>query len=200
MRYLSWRQICTFLSPVAVFITVLLLQGCVATAVIGTAAVGTSIAADPRSVGTQVDDEVLEMRVSKALSQDKQLREETRINGIAYQGRVLLVGQSPDPALAVHASRIVLGVEGVAEVYNEIRSGAPVSPAITARDVWLTVKVRSQLLVSDRVKSSRVKVVTENREVFLLGLVTEREAGAAADIASRVSGIKRVTTAFNFIR
>ena len=55
-------------------------------------------------------------------------------------------------------------------------------------------------LTSDLVKSSNVKVTTENGEVFLMGLVTEREAKAAADIASRVSGVKRVTTAFTFIK
>jgi osmotically-inducible protein OsmY len=56
--------------------------------------------------------------------------------------------------------------------------------------------VRTQLLSSDQVKSSNVKVTTENGEVFLLGLVTDREGRAAADIASRVSGVKHVTTAF----
>src|SRR5699024_11752409 len=69
-----------------------------------------------------------------------------------------------------------------------------------SNDTWITTKVRSQLLTSDLVKSSNVKVTTENGEVFLMGLVTEREAKAAADIASRVSGVKRVTTAFTFIK
>jgi osmotically-inducible protein OsmY len=50
------------------------------------------------------------------------------------------------------------------------------------------------------VKSSNVKVTTENGEVFLLGLVTDREGKAAADIASRVSGVKHVTTAFTYIK
>ena len=48
--------------------------------------------------------------------------------------------------------------------------------------------------------SSNETATTENGEVFLLGLVTEREAQAAADIASRVSGVKHVTTAFTFIK
>jgi Predicted periplasmic or secreted lipoprotein len=56
------------------------------------------------------------------------------------------------------------------------------------------------LLGSDQVKSSNVKVTTENGEVFLLGLVTDREGKAAADIASRVSGVKHVTTAFTYIK
>ncbi|HBB7027666.1 TPA: divisome-associated lipoprotein YraP, partial [Escherichia coli] len=146
------------------------------------------------------DDEVLELRVSSALSKDEQIRKEARISEIAYQGRVLLIGQSPDRELSARARQIALGVDGVQEVYNEIRQGTPVSPVIMAGDAWLTTKIRSQLLTSARVKSSSVKVVTENSEVFLLGLVTEQEGRAAADIASRVSGVKRVTTAFSCIR
>lgn len=63
-------------SPLAVLISALLLQGCVAAAVVGTAAVGTKAATDPRSVGTQVDDGTLELRVSSALSKDEQIKKE----------------------------------------------------------------------------------------------------------------------------
>jgi osmotically-inducible protein OsmY len=93
-----------------------------------------------------------------------------------------------------------MGVEGTTEVFNEIRQGQPIGLGDASNDTWITTKVRSQLLTSDQVKSTNVKVTTENGEVFLLGLVTEREAKAAADIASRVSGVKRVTTAFTFIK
>ena len=62
------------LSPIAVLISALLLQGCVAAAVVGTAAVGTKAATDPRSVGTQVDDGTLEVRVNSALSKDEQIK------------------------------------------------------------------------------------------------------------------------------
>ena len=176
------------LSPIAVLISALLLQGCVAAAVVGTAAVGTKAATDPRSVGTQVDDGTLEVRVNSALSKDEQIKKEARINVTAYQGKVLLVGQSPNAELSARAKQIAKVVEyrdGLGEASN---------------DTWITTKVRSQLLTSDLVKSSNVKVTTENGEVFLMGLVTEREAKAAADIASRVSGVKRVTTAFTFIK
>ena len=177
------------LSPIAVLISALLLQGCVAAAVVGTAAVGTKAATDPRSVGTQVDDGTLQ-----------QIKKEARINVTAYQGKVLLVGQSPNAELSARAKQIAMGVDGANEVYNEIRQGQPIGLGEASNDTWITTKVRSQLLTSDLVKSSNVKVTTENGEVFLMGLVTEREAKAAADIASRVSGVKRVTTAFTFIK
>jgi Predicted periplasmic or secreted lipoprotein len=186
-------------SPLAVLISALLLQGCVAAAVVGTAAVGTKAATDPRTVGTQVDDSTLELRVNSALNKDEQLKKEARVNVMAWQGKVLLTGQSPSTDLASRAKQIAMGVEGTTEVFNEIRSGQPIGLGTASSDTWITTKVRSQLLGSDQVKSSAVKVTTENSEVFLMGSLTAREGKAAADIASRVSGVKHVTTAFTFI-
>ncbi|WP_052283674.1 division/outer membrane stress-associated lipid-binding lipoprotein [Kluyvera genomosp. 1] len=188
------------ISTLAVLISALLLQGCIAAAVVGTAAVGTKAATDPRTVGTQVDDSTLEVRVNNALSKDAQIKKEARINVTAYQGKVLLTGQAPDLSLATRAKQIAVGVDGATEVFNEVRQGQPISLGTSSSDTWITTKVRSQLLTTDQVKSSNVKATTENGEVFLMGLVTDREGKAAADIASRVSGVKRVTTAFTYIQ
>jgi osmotically-inducible protein OsmY len=100
------------LSTLAVLMSALLLQGCIAAAVVGTAAVGTKAATDPRSVGTQVDDGTLELRVNSALSKDEQIKKEARINVTAYQGKVLLAGQAPNMELASRAKQIAMGVEG----------------------------------------------------------------------------------------
>ena len=187
-------------SPLAVLISALLLQGCVGAVVVGSAAVGTKAATDPRTVGTQVDDGTLELRVNSALSKDQQLKKEARVNVTAYQGKVLLTGQAPNTELSSRAKQIAIGVEGATEVFNEIRPGQPIGLGTASSDTWITTKVRSQLLGSDQVKSSNVKVTTENGEVFLMGLVTAREGQAAADIASRVSGVKHVTTAFTLLK
>ncbi|MDV5353856.1 divisome-associated lipoprotein YraP [Kosakonia sp. SMBL-WEM22] len=187
-------------TPLAVLISALLLQGCVGAVVVGSAAVGTKAATDPRTVGTQVDDGTLELRVNSALSKDQQLKKEARVNVTAYQGKVLLTGQAPTTELSSRAKQIAIGVEGAAEVFNEIRPGQPIGLGTASSDTWITTKVRSQLLGSDQVKSSNVKVTTENGEVFLMGLVTAREGQAAADIASRVSGVKHVTTAFTLLK
>ena len=184
----------------AVLSSALLLQGCIAGVVVGSAAVATKTATDPRSVGTQVDDGTLEARVENALSKDQQLKKDARVVATAYQGKVLLTGQSPNADLTARAKQIAMGVEGTSEVYNEIRQGTPVSLSTASSDTWITTKVRSQLLTSDTVKSSNVKVTTENGEVFLLGLVTQQEGQSAAQIASQVSGVKHVTTAFTYIK
>ncbi|MCP1438471.1 osmotically-inducible protein OsmY [Erwinia persicina] len=187
------------ISATAIVLTALMLQGCVA-AVIGSAAVATKTATDPRTVGTQVDDSTLELRVSNALAKDNQIKKEAHIVATAYQGKVLLTGQAPSADVANRAKQIAVGVDGATEVYNEIRTSEKASFGTASSDTWITTKVRSNLLSSDQVKSSNVKVTTENGEVFLLGLVTTAEAKAAADIASRVSGVKHVTTAFTILQ
>ncbi|SQI43189.1 Osmotically-inducible protein Y precursor [Leminorella richardii] len=187
------------LTVLAVLLSTVMLNGCVAV-VAGGAAVATKTATDPRTVGTQVDDVTLEARVSSAIAKDQEIKQDARVTTTAYQGGVLLTGQSPRSDLAERAKNIALGVEGVQEVYNAIRDGKPVELGRISSDSWITTKVRSQLLTSDKVKSSSVKVVTENGEVFLLGLVTDAQGKEAAKIASEVSGVKQVVTVFQHVK
>ncbi|PHM39774.1 osmotically-inducible protein OsmY [Xenorhabdus mauleonii] len=177
----------------------MLLQGCIGAAVIGSAAIATKAGSDPRTIGQQVDDTTLDARVSTAISKDPQIKAQARVVTTVYQGRVLLTGQSPNMALADKAKQIASKTDGTDIVYNEIRQGEPISLGTASVDTWLTTKVLSKILASDAVKSSNIKVVTENGEVFLFGIVTKEEGSAAAKIASETSGVKRVTTAFTYL-
>ncbi|MDE9533963.1 division/outer membrane stress-associated lipid-binding lipoprotein [Xenorhabdus bovienii] len=186
-------------SLLIVFCSAMLLQGCIGAAVVGSAAIATKAGSDPRSIGQQVDDGTLEARVSNAISKDPQIKAQARIIVTVYQGRVLLTGQSPELQLADRAKQLASKVEGTEVVYNEVRQGNPVDLGTASVDTWLTTKVRSKILASDSVKSSNIKVVTENGEVFLFGIVTRQEGTDAAKIASETSGVKRVTTAFTYL-
>ncbi|VEH66432.1 putative transport-associated protein [Rodentibacter pneumotropicus] len=98
----------------------ILLQGCVA-AVLGGAAAGTKVATDPRTMGTQVDDETLEFKVENALDKDEQIKSEARVNAVSYSARVLLIGQVPSENTKETATGLAKGVDGVVDVYNELR-------------------------------------------------------------------------------
>ena len=175
-----------------------MLQGCVA-AVLGGAAAGAKVATDPRTVGTQVDDETLELKVENALDKDAQIRSEARINAVSYSGRVLLIGQVPTASTKETATSLTQGVLGVTEVYNELQIGPKVDLAQISQDGWITTQVKSKMLVDDRVKTTDVKVITEKGEVFLLGNVTQAQGNAAAEIASKISGVKRVVKVFKLL-
>ena len=177
----------------------IMLQGCVA-AVLGGAAAGAKVATDPRTMGTQVDDETLEIKVENALDKDAQIKSEGRVHAVSYSGRVLLIGQVPSESVKETATSLAKGVEGVNDVYNELRVG-PKNLLLDKlqKTVGLRHKLKSKLFVGDNVKATDVKVITENGEVFLLGNVTQSQGDSAAEIASKVSGVQKVVKVFKYL-
>lgn len=181
-------------------VSLLGLQGCITTAVVGTAAVATKVATDPRTAGRQLDDETLEEKVAYHLNKDAQLQEEARINVIAYNGKILMVGQTPNESAKETAKNIAAGVEGVSEIYNEIRTGEKIGVKQIAEDSWITTKIKSQLLLDSEVKTTEVKVITENGEAFLMGNLSETQANAAAEVARNVSGVTKVVKVISYVQ
>ncbi|WP_424405888.1 division/outer membrane stress-associated lipid-binding lipoprotein [Pasteurella sp. PK-2025] len=177
----------------------ILLQGCVAATIAGTAAVATKVATDPRSVGTQIDDETLEEKVRFAINKDAQVKSEARINIVSYTGRVLLIGQAPSNSVSDVAESLAKGVEGVSNVYNQIRIQPNLTFGQIAKDSIITTEVKSKMLLDARVKTSDVKVITENGEVFLIGNLTQSQADAAADLARNISGVKKVIKVVQYL-
>lgn len=192
MRFSVFKKL-TFICVIS-----LLLQGCVA-ALIGGGAIATKVGTDPRTAGTQIDDETLEFKVENAIEKDEQIKSEARINAVSYNGRVLLIGQVPSEGVKETATELAKGVEGVNDVYNELTVGQKISIGQISKDSWITTQVKSKMLVDNRVKSTDVKVITENGQVFLLGSLTHSQADAAADIASRISGVQKVVKVFKYL-
>ena len=183
-----------------IFAGAMLLQGCVAAAIGGAAVAGaTKVATDPRTVGTQIDDETLEERVKSAIYKDQQIKSEARISITSYSGRVLLTGQVPNDNLREIATSLAKGVQNVNDVYNEVRVEPKVNFSQISKDAWITSQIKSKMLVDSKVKTSDVKVITENNEVFLLGNVTHDQGNAAAEIARNVSGVTKVVKVFNYL-
>src|SRR5699024_11657267 len=118
MRNLQWKQLVKVTAMAGV---VSLLQGCVAAAVVGGGALATKVAMDPRTTGTQIDDQTLELRVADALRKDKQLNEQAHISAVVYNGRALLVGGAPSADLKEVAVNLARGVKDIADVYDEIQ-------------------------------------------------------------------------------
>lgn len=178
----------------------LILQGCLTAIGIGTlGAVTGKVATDPRGVNIQVDDEILEDRILFTLQRDQQVQSEARIQAIVYNGITLLIGQAPNAELADTVMNIVKGIQGVTEVYSEIRLGPPISIAQITADSWISTQIKTQLLTSSEIKINQVKVVTENAEVFLMGILSQQQANSAVEIARNVAGVKKVLKLFEII-
>jgi len=177
---------------------VLLLQGCVAAAVV-TIIGGASAATDERSIGTQMDDQKIEFEAYAKLSQHEALDDNANLQVISVNGSVLVIGQAPNTYLRDLAIKSINEVGLIIQLHNQIRISNTTSITTRSNDIWLTSKVKTALFGSDELDATNIKVVTENGEVFLMGLVTEAQANEAVNIARNVSGVNRVFKIFEYI-
>ncbi len=175
-----------------------MLQGCVAALIGAGAGTTVKVATDPRTAGKQVDDTTLDSRISMKFRENSNDFIGSRIIATSYNGSVLLTGQANSEQSA-KAESLAGEIEGINKIFNQIRSGDPVGPTTITNDAWITTKVKSQLVANADTKARNIKVVTENSEVFLMGIVTAEDGKAAAEVASKVYGVQRVTTVFNYI-
>lgn len=173
-------------------------QGCAPLLVAGagTAAVA---AHDRRTLGAFVDDQTIELRAASAIRSDEALGRDTRLKVISMNGIVLLAGEAATPELRDLALAKMREIAGIRRTVNEIQIAPRASFASRARDTWLTTKVKTRLIYTEDLDSTRVKVVTANGAVYLLGLVTQKEADLAAETASAVGGVARVVKIFEYI-
>ncbi len=177
------------------------LQGC-APVVVGGVAMGAAIVHDRRTSGTVVEDQNIEIKAYEALRSDADVHEQSHINVTSYNLAVLLTGETPTPALKERAGALVKDVERVKHVYNELVIAAPSSFMNRSSDTVITGKVKTSLFSVEDLPGfdpTRVKVVTENGTVFLMGLVTQAEADAVTETVRSVGGVQRVVKLFEYI-
>jgi osmotically-inducible protein OsmY len=173
-----------------------LLTGCAAV-VIGGAAAGALVATDRRLPDVMLADERIEHQASSRIAE--RLKSEGHVNVTSFNRQVLLTGEATTEALKQEAERIARGVPDVRGVVNEIAVAAPSSLGARSNDAYLTSVVKSRMVAAGKFNPVHVKVVTEAGTVYLMGLVTRREADEATQIARTTAGVRRVVRVFEFI-
>ncbi|KAF7788607.1 hypothetical protein PRUB_a1609 [Pseudoalteromonas rubra] len=184
--------------PALILCSVLLIQGCAAAVVAGTAGAVTS-ANDRRTLGSQIDDNNIEIKGTLALKRIPALANHANISLVSVNGHVLMVGQVSTTEMKQQAHSTLQGVQGIKQIYNQLRIGSNIGITTQTNDSWLTTKVKTKLIADDHIDGSNIKVVTENSEVFLMGLVNQTEAERAVDIARNVHGVQKVVKAFEIL-
>ncbi|MGQ9724949.1 MAG: BON domain-containing protein [Tepidimonas sp.] len=173
------------------------LSGC--TPLVAGAAFGGTVlvATDRRTSGAQLEDQSIELKAAGRLRE--QLGDRARVSVTSFNRRVLLTGEVASEADRQTVLRIVQGVENVVGLVDELAVMG--SPSLTARsaDALVTARVKAALLDAKDVSANAFKVVTERGTVYLMGLVTQREADRATAITRTVPGVQRVVRVFEFI-
>jgi osmotically-inducible protein OsmY len=172
-------------------------QGCAGVVIAGGATAG-AMANDRRSSGAYIDDEIIEWKVIDALNDDAQIREQTHLNIVSFNGIVLLTGEVPNDTMRERAIGLIKSVQGVRTVHDETSIAAPSSFMSRTGDSWITTKVKTALLTEDADIGASTKVVTEKGVVYLMGIVSPEEADKLAEIVRRVGGVQKVVKVFEY--
>lgn len=152
-----------------------------------------------RSFGTRIDDEVIETSALVNIRKAAPELSNSHINAISYNHIVLLVGQVPSAEMRDLAARTAAKVGKVRKVHNHLTVSGKTTMLIRSNDGWLTTKIKAALVNTDGVRANKVKVVTENGEVFLMGIVSAAEGELATQVASRTNGVRKVTKLFEYL-
>ena len=163
---------------------------------IGGAVVGSVIAIDRRTAGTQVEDEGIEFR---ALNRLEALGDRAHINVTSYNRQALLTGEVASAQDRQAAEQIVAKVENVRSVVNDLAVMPASSLSRRSNDTFITGKVRASLVDAQDISANSFKVLTERNVVYLMGRVSQRESKRATDIARGVAGVAKVVRVFEII-
>ncbi|MFT7129462.1 MAG: osmotically-inducible protein OsmY [Gammaproteobacteria bacterium] len=195
MKIIQTKQIKVILS---IALCLSILQGCSSIVSIGTAE---PIRENPgkRSMGSFIDDELIEIKAKVNINKTDPELASAHIIITSYNGIVLLAGQVGSEPLRLQAATIAAKIPKVQRVYNELTIAGATSGLARSNDGWITAKIKSKMMSTSTIPANRIKVVTENGIVYLMGLLTQDEGDRAAELARTTSGVQKVVRIFEYI-
>lgn len=172
------------------------LQGCLPV-VAGGAATGALMATDRRTSGIYIEDQSIELKAQGRL--DDALKDKIHANVTSYNLSVLLSGEAFNEATRTEAENIVKAVPNVRQVYNELAIAPTAGFSARSQDSVITTKVKARMVETDKFSANHVKVVTEAGVVYLMGLLSHKEADAAVELARTTAGVTKVVKLFEYL-
>ena len=152
-----------------------------------------------RTLGRYLEDESIETKILVNISKGSEALARSHINVVSYNAQVLLIGPVPDENVKREAEAIARQTQHVRKVHNELDVAGPTSTIVRSNDVYLTSRVKVQMLADERISGNRIKVVTENGVVYLMGLVNRQEADLAVEITRSIVGVRKIVKVFEYI-
>ena len=193
MMFKNYRAACAALASAVLVVS---LSGCAA-AVVGGAAVGGMMALDRRTVGTQVEDEGIELRAGNRIHGI--YGDKVHVNVTSYNRQVFLTGEVPSAEVRDAVEKTVAAEQNVRSVVNDLAVMPNSTIGQRSNDTFITGKVRASLVDAKDLSANSFKVVTERNVVYLMGRVSQREAGRATAIARGITGVSKVVRVFEYL-
>jgi osmotically-inducible protein OsmY len=178
---------------IAIFL-LLLLNSCVGSSTTGVFGTGVSIALDPRTLGTQIDDSIMQknLQARLALTEKKYL---VKLSVKVLDGRIFLGGKVDEPEEKLKITKIAWETKGVRSVKNNISIKQKFSFINTAKDILITSQLRTALIINKNVKASNFNIDTINQKTYVFGIAhNDEEKKEIIQEAKQIVDLKELVT------
>ena len=170
----------------------LILSGCIGSSSTGVFGTGVSIAFDPRSLGTQIDDSIMQKNLITRLT----LKEKSyflKIKTKVLDGRIFLTGNVDDPEEKLQITKLAWETEGVRSVKNDIKIKEKFNFKRSAKDVLITSQLKTAMIFSKNIKASNYNVDTYKKKIYIYGIaLTSDEKKEVIDEAKQILDVEGV--------
>ncbi len=173
-----------------------LLQGCFPVVAAGAGAAA-MVAIDRRQPEVVLGDQRIETVASTRLGE--RFKDQAHVNVTSFNYVVLITGEAPAEKMKGEIEQLVREIPQVKSVVNELQISAPSSFGSRSNDTYLTGRVKAGFVSVDKFSPNDVKVVTEGGVVYLMGLVTRKEADDATEAARSTGGVRKVVRVFEYV-
>jgi len=157
------------LKIINIFFVLLLINSCVGTASTGVFGTGVSVALDPRSLGTQIDDSIMQKNLSARLA----LNEKSyliSVNIKVIDGRIFITGKVDDPEEKLKITKFAWETKGVRSVKNDIRIKEEFNFSQSAKDLLITSQLRTAIIFNKEIKASNYQIDTYKKKIYIYGI------------------------------
>jgi len=176
---------------ILIFISIIL-TGCVGVGSKGLFGTGVSVALDPRTVGTQIDDSIMEKSISaKILSKDKKylLTVKTKV----IDGRIFVTGKVDSPEEKLMITKLAWETKGARSVRNDIKIKEEFNFKQSAKDLLITSQLRTALIVNKNIKATNFQIDTYKKKIYVYGIaVTSEEKDLVISEAKEIPDVEDV--------
>ena len=157
-----------------VFLLSLFLNGCVGVSSSGIFGTGVSVAIDPRSLGTQIDDSIMQKNLStRILLENKNYI--LKVKSKVLDGRIFLTGKVDQPEEKLKLTKIAWETEGVRSVRNDIKIKEEFNFKQSAKDLLITSQLRTALILNKNIKATNYQIDTYKKKVYIYGIAISKE-------------------------
>tara|TARA_B110001454_G_scaffold216401_1_gene239573 strand:+ start:2712 stop:3305 length:594 start_codon:yes stop_codon:yes gene_type:complete len=159
---------------IIIFILSVILNGCVGTASRGIFGTGVSVAFDPRTVGTQIDDSIMHKNLVARLAL-KQKSYLLSISTKVLDGRIFLTGKVDNSEEKLHITKLAWETNGARSVKNDIKVKEKFNFKQSAKDLLITSQLRTALIFNKRIKAANFQIDTYKKKIFIYGIAISSE-------------------------